>query len=70
MLEGAGYPVTANEETLTEAVTLADEAGFRADATGSAGLAGLVTLRRAGVVRDDERVVVLMTGARRSSEAA
>ncbi len=65
MLEGGGYPVTADEATLLEAVALADEAGFRADATGCAGLAGLTTLRRAGVVRDDERVVVLLTGARR-----
>lgn len=65
MLTDGGYPVTADEITLLEAVSLADEAGFRADATGCAGLAGLMTLRRAGLVREDERVVVLLTGRKR-----
>jgi threonine synthase len=65
MIEGAGYPVVADELTLKAAAVLAEQNGIRADATGAAGLAGLITLRRAGVVRDDERVVLLMTGARR-----
>jgi threonine synthase len=65
MLAGGGHPVTADEDTLREAESLARGVGYPADATGSAGLAGLVTLRRAGVLGDDEPVVVLMTGARR-----
>jgi threonine synthase len=65
MLEGGGYPVIADELTLKASALLAGQNGIPADATGAAGLAGLITLRRAGVVRDDERVVILMTGARR-----
>ena len=39
--------------------------GIDGDPTGSAGLAGLLDLRQAGVVGPDQRVIVLFTGVRR-----
>ena len=66
MLETGGSPVVVDEPTLLEANELAfAETGIPADHTGSAGLAGLVELRRRGAIGDDERVGVLLTGIRR-----
>jgi threonine synthase len=66
MLASGGWPVTADEATLLEARELAQgPAGIRADATGAAALAGLVTLRRSGRVGADERASVLVTGCER-----
>jgi threonine synthase len=66
MLETGGSPVTVAEETLVRARDSVREAtGIRADATGAAGLAGLIALREVGEVRGDERVAVLITGAER-----
>ena len=39
--------------------------GIPVDPTGSAGLGGLLEMRRRGEVGDDDRVAVLFTGARR-----
>ena len=70
MLESGGEPVVVDEATLEEANALAREAtGIDVDHTGSAGLAGLLALARAGEVPPDETVAVLFTGARRSDEA-
>jgi threonine synthase len=66
MLESGGGPVLVSEGELTEARELArNVAGIRADATGAAGLAGLVHARRDGSVAADECVAVLFTGGER-----
>ena len=67
MLATGGSPLVVGEDTLAEANALALEAtGIQVDATGSAGLAGLLALRASGGVSADERVAVLFTGAIRS----
>ena len=66
MLRTGGYPVTASEKTLLEANRLGRATtGIDVDHTGSAGLAGLMALRRAGLVDAAETVAVLFTGVRR-----
>lgn len=65
MLTTGGQPLVVTEDRLAEANGLAAQTGISVDPTGSAGLAGLLDLRRAGVVGTDERVTVLFTGARR-----
>jgi threonine synthase len=67
MLRTGGYPVVASEEELVEANAVGREAtGIDVDHTGSAGLAGLIELRRTGEVAPDETVAVLFTGVRRA----
>ncbi|MDR7420912.1 MAG: pyridoxal-phosphate dependent enzyme [Armatimonadota bacterium] len=66
MLNSGGWPVVVDEPTLHEANELGRTAtGIDADHTGTAGLAGLLALVRAGTVARDERVAVLFTGVRR-----
>ncbi len=65
MLETGGRPVVVSEERLAEANELGQGAGFRVDATGTSGLAGLLELRAGGFVGSDDRVAVLFTGAQR-----
>jgi threonine synthase len=66
MLATGGGPVLVSEAGLREANRLARETtGIDVDPTGSAGLAGLLRLRRLGAVRDDESCAVLFTGIRR-----
>ncbi len=64
-----GYPVVVSEAHLAQANWLAESAtGIAADATGSAGLAGLLAVRLAGAdaaVGPGEGVAVLLTGCRR-----
>jgi len=64
-----GYPVVVSEAHLAQGNWLAASAtGIAADATGSAGLAGLLALRLGGAdaaVGPDEGVAVLLTGCRR-----
>ncbi len=63
MLETGGWPVIASEETLVEARDLVQRAaGIRADATGAAAVAGLLAMRREGLLAADEAVVALVTG--------
>ena len=67
MLTTGGSPLVVDELTLSTANALALEAtAIQVDATGSAGLAGLLALRASGHVSADERVAVLFTGAIRS----
>lgn len=67
MLTTGGSPLVVDEETLAAANALALTAtSIPVDATGSAGLAGLLALRASGVLSDDERIAVLFTGAIRS----
>lgn len=66
MIATGGYPVAVSEEVLIEANQLARAStGINVDPTGSAGLAGLLSVQREGVVRPDERVAVLFTGVQR-----
>lgn len=65
MLTTGGRPVVVSEERLVQANELAAATGIPVDPTGSAGLAGLLDLRQAGVIGPDERVTVLFTGGRR-----
>ncbi len=63
MIATGGTPLVVDEGTLAAANALAREAtAVPVDATGSSGLAGLLSLRAAGRVSDDERVAVLFTG--------
>jgi len=66
MLTTGGRPLVVSEELLLEANRLAVSAtGIRADPTGSAGLAGLLELRRSGAIGDTDRAAVLFTGIQR-----
>jgi len=65
MLATGGRPLVVTEDRLAEANELGAAAGVAVDPTGSAGLAGLLDLRQAGVVGADERAAVLFTGVRR-----
>jgi threonine synthase len=70
MLTTGGRPVVVDEAELGGANELAIRTtGIKADATGSAGLAGLVQLRARGELAPGERVAVLMTGIRRTPPA-
>ena len=68
MLATGGRPAVVSEELLAHANALGRQTtGIDVDPTGSAGLAGLLALRQAGEVPDDERVAVLFTGAVRTA---
>jgi threonine synthase len=61
-----GWPVVVDEATLQAANEIARATtGIDVDPTGSAGLAGLVELRRHGQVASHETVAVIFTGVRR-----
>jgi len=65
MLRTGGQAVVVSEERLAESLALGRAAGYSADATGCAGLAGLLELVAEGVVRPNEKVGVLFTGVER-----
>lgn len=66
MLASKGVPVVVDEDTLKEANALARETTrINVDHTGSAGLAGLLQLRRDGIIEAGERVVVIFSGTQR-----
>ena len=70
MLATGGDALVVDEETLVTANALAREAtGVAVDATGSAGLAGLLALHREGRIAADERIAVLFTGAVRTASS-
>ena len=65
-LASGGSPVVVDEATLLEANDIArSTTGIDVDPTGSAGLAGLLELRRHGLVGSNETVAVIFTGVRR-----
>lgn len=69
MARTGGRPVVVDEATIEEANALGrSTTGIDADHTGTAGLAGLLALRRSGDVRPDETAAVLFTGVRRGDE--
>jgi threonine synthase len=65
MLRSGGRPMVVSEDILGEAHRLGTQAGYSVDATGTAGLAGLLCLVSEGVVRPDEKVAVVFTGTAR-----
>ncbi len=63
-----GGAIVVDEATINEANGLGRAStGIDADHTGTAGLAGLLSLTRSGLVRADETVAVLFTGVRREA---
>jgi threonine synthase len=66
MLITGGRPLVVSEHSLAEANRLAvARTGIGVDPTGSAGLGGLLEMRRSGAIGADDRVGVLFTGHRR-----
>jgi threonine synthase len=66
MVRTGGVPLVVDEGAIAEANDRARATtGIDVDHTGSAGLAGLIELRRSGEADPGERVAVLLTGARR-----
>jgi len=66
MLLTGGQPLVVSEDLLVEANQMAvASTGIRVDPTGSAGLAGLLELRRSGQIGDHDRAAVLFTGIQR-----
>jgi threonine synthase len=66
MLTTSGQPLVVSEDLLVEANRLAVSAtGIQVDPTGSAGLAGLLEMRRSRAIGDQDRVAVLFTGIQR-----
>ena len=64
-LESGGSPVVVSEERLEEAHALGAQAGYSAEHTGTAGLAGLLALGAEGLVGKTESAAVLFSGAER-----
>lgn len=65
-IESGGHPVIVSEPLLAEANAWArDATGIPVSVTGSAGLAGLMALRGAGVLSRYDRALVLFTAAER-----
>ena len=63
MLESGGYPLIVDEETLIRANRLArEETGIPVDPTGSAGLAGLLELRKTEPKLAEGRLGVIFSG--------
>ncbi len=65
MLTTAGWPIVASEANVLEAYRDGRGAGIEASATGTAGLAGALTLAQAGLLDPRDRVAVLFTGVDR-----
>jgi threonine synthase len=65
MLATGGRPLVVSEECLARAHDLGHAAGYAAEPTGTAGLAGLLDLVAGGEVGPDDRVGVLFTGVDR-----
>jgi hypothetical protein len=63
MRASGGQPIIASESDIVRAHGLAIDAGFDVSATGSAGLAGALTVRPA--LARDERLIVVMSGVAR-----
>jgi hypothetical protein len=68
MARSGGRAVVVDEDTLAAANRAANahRAGaIEVDETGTSGLAGVLALRRDGVIRDGDEVAVILSGARR-----
>jgi threonine dehydratase len=64
-LSSGGFPVVVSEERLEEAHALGAQAGYAAEHTGTAGLAGLLALGAEGLVGKTESAAVLFSGVER-----
>ena len=62
MRDSDGFPITVSEEQLIEANRCGRKLGFAVSATGSAGLAGILELKRRGAIHAGESLGVLFTG--------
>jgi threonine synthase len=63
LIESGGWPVTAGERRIHEAHAIARETtGIPVEATGTAGLAGLLELLAHGEIAREERLALLFTG--------
>jgi threonine synthase len=67
MLLTGGWPVVASEHNVLEAWCAGRGEGIEASATGTAGLAGGMSLAQAGLLHPHDRVGVLFTGSRSMS---
>jgi threonine synthase len=67
MLLTGGRTVVVEEDAIAAANRLAPDLGIPADHTGTAGLAGLLTLQRDGLVGPDETLALIFSGVRRSA---
>ena len=65
MLTSGGWPVVTSEANVLEAYGEGRAAFIQASATGTAGLAGAMTLAQAGLLDHHDRVAVLFTGVDR-----
>ena len=66
MVNSGGFPIAVSEDQLIEANGLAiDATGLPVDPTGSAGLAGVLELKRSGAIGPGESLAVLFTGRSR-----
>jgi threonine synthase len=63
MRRNGGFPVVAPEAEIEAAHRLAHEAGYNVSPTGSAGLAGLLTMR--DDIAPNEHIVVVLSGIAR-----
>jgi threonine synthase len=67
MIDSGGWPIVVSEDQVVEANRLGREhTGIDVDATGTAGLAGLLEPITRATVASDDLVVVLFTGVRRA----
>jgi threonine synthase len=65
-IESGGWPLTISESRLADAcATARTTTGITADATGTAGLAGLIELVGAAAIGPDEHVAVVFSGVER-----
>ena len=66
MIDTGGVALAVSEDALREAQALTDGAAdVPISYTGAAGLAGALTARELGIVRDNDRALVILSGARR-----
>jgi threonine synthase len=69
MLRSGGFPIVVTNDTIDEANRLARaHTPIAVDHTGSAGLAGLLALVRAGLAKPEDDAIVLFTGKDRAAE--
>jgi len=67
MIDSGGWPIVVSEDQVVEANRLGREhTGIDVDATGTAGLAGLLEPLTRATVASDDQVVALFTGVRRA----
>lgn len=67
-IDSAGWPLTVSEALLAEACSATrNTTGVQTDATGAAGLAGLMELLAARVISNHERAAIVFSGVKRGA---